>query len=1554
METQTQVEPGPSDRLSQHMSLESYLKNDNMNFGDNFMRGTPSNMTNESSSSCSVPDFMQTIEQQAQDQCISGADEESIPVGLEGELTTDFNDESFGPVPDFDDLAEELQASFGVDSVDVDGSGDIEGVVDEDDEDYEEGDEEVEEAESGSETSDDDDDGENSGEETDSYVGDDESGVSKNGMQSQDGDMESVQSSQDLICPGDDNDYEETGSSSIVQTNTESNQGTTKKRKRKPKKPKDGKTKKKKKVKKEGNHRKNIRKILEEQNLDASTLEAQQEELERQKRLKELKEMYVHIPEPPIVTKKPEKDSELKSLLQAAETDASDRDRSDDVIFVDKTTKKVEEPQDVIELSSDEDDVVMLPESNEDNEVEDEDPNNGGSHINDALNRADERGNVLVNLGHPADDPDIFLPRQIARMIKPHQIGGVRFLYDNLIESLGRYKTSAGFGCILAHSMGLGKTIQMISFINTFLTNTTAKRVLCVVPINTLQNWNSEFDRWIPTRKTESQTFTDHNGEIFDNPDGDSDVSSDDTDYRTYHVFLLNETYKTVVSRAKLITEWYQTGGVLLIGYEMYRLLSSRKVSLGFPKLKKSKKAQPFMIDLDEEDKNKAILQGLHAALVNPGPDLVVCDEGHRIKNSLTGISQSLKMIRTRRRVALTGYPLQNNMIEYWCMVDFVRPNFLGTKTEFSNMFERPISNAQCMDSTIQDLKLMRYRAHVLHSLLEGFVQRRGHTVLQHSLPPKMEFVLLIRLSPIQRDLYKAFINCMSDSSLMSNCNPLKAFAVCCKIWNHPDVLHKIINKNRISSVEDNDLDIEDSRSSAEKAANPIKKRVVKPKPIPSGFEGFSERKSEQTISYYWAEEIMKDYQPGLLEMGGKFVILFDLLEHTIYNGEKILVFSQSLFTLNLIEDFLSMFKVPRADMDENWCKNKSYFRLDGSTSAVDREKMINAFNAEDNDRLWLFLLSTRAGSLGVNLIGANRVIVLDASWNPCHDCQAICRVYRFGQNRPTFIYRLVTENTLEKKIYERQIKKQGMSDRVIDEMNPENKFTRGQIDKLLEFQDTDPPVIDFSTCNNIEDLILSNVLMRNGHWLTTNPFTHESLLIDRKELRLTKREKQMAKQSYMMEKRMNISYTRPSYTSFYPKIVRPRMPRTWTGIGGRPIASVKPMVSTPVPMHPKGGSVNNLVRPGVSIHQVITTTEITLPGKTTVTDAGDIKANKIPSGSKVHVIKTPKGVYLRTTDGKIFAVRSKSETAGTTSNPLASICNSRAVTKTTAGTARIPVTHTVAPTKDKTETSSDSDIIPPISAALTPELPACSGSDLSAIFKQTEPTDSQTQVTTTLATSYLRNCAPQLPGLPVPTQFQGLLPPTYPSFFQNPRLPVPMNLPTSMGHSTSLLTDIPRTASHNDILTQLSLPDPITTPSAGIDTSKLGRTGVIKPQPNFSSIQPPSYLDPPPNRDPSSWSPHPSTLGQHHGFPFSPYSFPLPSPLMFPTGIHQQGGMNSTNMPYPQGLNTNSMPPWMPNNLPNDLYSSLRLHDLANFTSNIGSESLPSEGSSSSPGDMA
>ena len=90
-------------------------------------------------------------------------------------------------------------------------------------------------------------------------------------------------------------------------------------------------------------------------------------------------------------------------------------------------------------------------------------------------------------------------------------------------------------------------------------------------------------------------------------------------------------------------------------------------------------------------------------------------------------------------------------------MVDFVRPNFLGTKNEFNNMFVRPIENGQCVDSTAKDTQLMKFRSHVLHSLLEGFVQRRDQTILERSLQCKTEYVLCVKMSPLQKRLLKRF-----------------------------------------------------------------------------------------------------------------------------------------------------------------------------------------------------------------------------------------------------------------------------------------------------------------------------------------------------------------------------------------------------------------------------------------------------------------------------------------------------------------------------------------------------------------------------------------------------------------------------------------------------------------------------------------------------------------------------------------------------------------------------------------------------------------------------
>ena len=108
---------------------------------------------------------------------------------------------------------------------------------------------------------------------------------------------------------------------------------------------------------------------------------------------------------------------------------------------------------------------------------------------------------------------------------------------------------------------------------------------------------------------------------------------------------------------------------------------------------------------------------------------------------------------------------------------------------------------------------------------------------------------------------------------------------------------------------------------------------------------------------------MFNDYVPGLVENSTKLEIFMSLLEETIKAGDRMLLFSQSLFTLNLIEEFLQKRSIPNRANGEKWANGKSYFRLDGSTAAMERERLINTFNADDS--VALFMVSTRAGSLG-------------------------------------------------------------------------------------------------------------------------------------------------------------------------------------------------------------------------------------------------------------------------------------------------------------------------------------------------------------------------------------------------------------------------------------------------------------------------------------------------------------------------------------------------------------------------------------------------------------
>jgi RAD54-like protein 2 len=242
---------------------------------------------------------------------------------------------------------------------------------------------------------------------------------------------------------------------------------------------------KKKKSKKEKGTRKNIRKIIDDEKLDERTKEARAAEEERIKRLLQREQRL--------------KDFVRSTQLSFKPTfpNISKKNQSTDVVCISSDEEDNSKPATKPQIDDDDDDLICVGDVIEPEEAE-EDMENTGSHAKDELNTKTEDGRVLVNTGHSKEEYDIFLPRQIESAIKPHQIGGVRFMFDNILESLEMAKKSEGFGCVLAHAMGLGKTLQVISFTDVFLRHSGYNHVLVIVPVNTIQNWKNEFNHWVP------------------------------------------------------------------------------------------------------------------------------------------------------------------------------------------------------------------------------------------------------------------------------------------------------------------------------------------------------------------------------------------------------------------------------------------------------------------------------------------------------------------------------------------------------------------------------------------------------------------------------------------------------------------------------------------------------------------------------------------------------------------------------------------------------------------------------------------------------------------------------------------------------------------------------------------------------------------------------------------------------------------------------------------------------------------------------------------------
>ncbi|XP_015111784.1 transcriptional regulator ATRX [Diachasma alloeum] len=681
----------------------------------------------------------------------------------------------------------------------------------------------------------------------------------------------------------------------------------------------------------------------------------------------------------------------------------------------------------------------------------------------------------------------------LVKRLKPHQAQGIKFMWDACFESLERAKSTSGSGCILAHCMGLGKSFQAVTLTHTLLVNTEktgVRTALVVCPLSTVLNWVNEFKIWL--------------NEVNDGDD--------------VEVYELTK-FKQNAERRFQLERWQRKGGVIILGYEMYRNLSNPTKKM-----------------------NKKLRESFFKCLVEPGPDLVICDEGHLLKSETTAISKAMSKIRTLRRIVLTGTPLQNNLTEYHCMVQFVKPNLLGTKKEFLNRFVNPIQNGQFDNSTEYDVKLMKKRAHVLHKMLEGSVQRFDYSVLTPFLPPKQEYVIFVKLSDIQIQLYQYYIDNLARRQRAAGGSLFADFQALQRIWTHPIAIKLNADKaaeKRIREASDSEgslkdfiddgSDDESSKSDstiASTSSSKSKKSDVPVKRHTRANADVEEVVEEPVQEQEWWSQFLQDEHFEDLRISAKLRILFEILKESENIGDKVLVFSQSLYSLTLIERFLATIDNETQNNLDNpselvdghtgsWSLGLDYFRLDGQTSTENRSLWCKIFNRPTNTRARLFLISTRAGGLGINLTAANRVVIFDASWNPSHDVQSIFRIYRFGQKKPCYVYRLLAAGTMEEKIYNRQVTKLSLSCRVVDEQQIERHYTHSD---LAELYTLDRPPETPETIGCPKDRLLAEIFSKHRD-IVVNFHEHDSLLENKADEGLDEEERKQAWLEYEQEK---------------------------------------------------------------------------------------------------------------------------------------------------------------------------------------------------------------------------------------------------------------------------------------------------------------------------------------------------------------------------------------------------------------------------------------------------
>ncbi|KYQ92395.1 SNF2-related domain-containing protein [Tieghemostelium lacteum] len=431
-----------------------------------------------------------------------------------------------------------------------------------------------------------------------------------------------------------------------------------------------------------------------------------------------------------------------------------------------------------------------------------------------------------------------------------------------------------------------------------------------------------------------------------------------------------------------------------------------------------SERLKPFVLTDSASKKTKEMMEDFKTSLVYPvliityeqcriysniletlnNIGLLICDEAHRLKNSNSQTTLSINNIKASKRILITGTPIQNDLGEFYAMVDFCNPGSLGSPISFKKSFINPIMKFRETGQGNDGLE----KSKELAEITKSFIIRRKSNLLEQYLPPKSTHIVFCGLTTVQSEVYLNFTKSKSIETLISKSSFME-----------------------FQSDEAQEEGTGDENLTTLSAITILKKLCNSPLLI------------ENSVSY---KNVMSNSErPNLVESSTKFQFIRHLISVIKPLNDKIVLVSNYTQTLDLMEQFLKELGV-------------EFYRLDGSVNAEKRQLLVDRFN-ESTNKFNVFLLSSKAGGVGINLIGGNHIVLFDPDWNPAIDQQAMARVWREGQTKPVQIYRLISTGTIEEKIYQRQLMKESISNSIVDKVHNEKKsFSQEELRDLFSY----------------------------------------------------------------------------------------------------------------------------------------------------------------------------------------------------------------------------------------------------------------------------------------------------------------------------------------------------------------------------------------------------------------------------------------------------------------------------------------------------------------------